>query len=77
MIILKFNKCNKGYVEQTRRNFKAMHKEQVHDTRHYKENSKYGKHLLDTQHECGKIEDFLNIMSQRNKHGYLVTILHN
>jgi hypothetical protein len=63
---------------KNRRNLNGWYKENIHNMRHNKDNSKYTKLILDAQDKYGKNEDNkenLKIMP-KEKHVYLAIILH-
>jgi hypothetical protein len=42
---------------KTGRHFRTRYKEDIHDIKYNRDNSKYAAHILDMQHEYGKTED--------------------
>lgn len=63
---LKYNQCNEVYIGQTGRNFKARCKEKIYIL-HKKDNSKYAKHILDTQYEYSTADDTLDLLKMTSK----------
>jgi hypothetical protein len=51
--------CQGLYVGQTGRHFKARCKEHIRKIRYNKSKTEYEQHMLNTEHEYGKVEDTL------------------
>jgi hypothetical protein len=72
--MLKCNGCPKTYVGQTGRTFRTRFKEHIHDIRNSRHHSKYAQHILDTGHECGTIDQTMEVLHVENK-GYRLNTL--
>jgi hypothetical protein len=53
---LQYDKCDKLYTGKTGRNFKTTFEEHLHNIKYNKQNSRYAKNILDTEHMYGTLE---------------------
>jgi hypothetical protein len=57
-----YSNNNKVYVGKTGSHFRTRYKEDIHDIKYNKDNSKYAAHILGMQHEYGKTEDPMGVL---------------
>jgi hypothetical protein len=55
------------YIGQTGRTLNARYKEHIYDIKSNNNNTGYSRHILDTQHSYGSIEDVVRI-GRKGKH---------
>jgi hypothetical protein len=63
--------CPRQYIGQTGRNFKTRYKEHARDIRSKKRTSGYVRHILETGHAFGNINDTMEIVKIKQKGLYL------
>jgi hypothetical protein len=71
---LKCKDCPLQYIGQTGRSFNTRYKEHIRAIRYNKETSGYAKHILNSGHSYGSIEDTLDIIKIETKGKHLDTL---
>jgi hypothetical protein len=68
---LKCMDCPRQYVGKRDRNFKTRYKEHIRDIHNNKSTSRYVKHILDTGHAFGNMDDSMEIVKIQQKGSHL------
>jgi hypothetical protein len=66
--------CSLKYTGQTGRTFNIKYKEHIHAIRNNNTNTGYSKHILDTGHTYGTINDTMYIVKKGTKGNHLNTL---
>jgi hypothetical protein len=71
---LKCKDCPLQYIGQTGRSFNTRYKEHVRAIKYNKETSGYARHILNSGHSYGSIDDTLDIIKIERKGKHLDTL---
>jgi hypothetical protein len=71
---MKCKGCSMKYVGQTGRTFNTRYKEHIYDIKSNNINTGYSRHIVDTWHTYGAMEDTMDVVGIGRKGQYLNTL---
>jgi hypothetical protein len=71
---MKCGDCSMKYIGQTGRTFNTRYKEHIYNIKSNNSNTGYSRHILDTGHSYGTMENTMDVIRIGKKGRYLNTL---